>query len=81
MKIKLLIFLFLFQILTTQAFANDTKKQDLSFEINAEGSRVNYNMVTYTDSILKWRDSKGVGGNIALHNNLSENSKISLRYS
>jgi len=50
-------------------YINDNTRQYLQntkipFEINANliYSQLNYNIITYADSILKWRDAKGLGG-------------------
>ncbi len=61
----------------------DSTKQSLQntkipFEINANltYSQLNYNMLTYADSILKWRDTKGFGGDLSVTANITNKFSV-----
>jgi hypothetical protein len=63
-------------LLSYTSYADDVTKpkRKMPFELttNLTYSTVNYNMKTNADSILKWRDSSGFGGDIEVAKNFKE---------
>jgi hypothetical protein len=59
----------------TKQYLQNTK---IPFEINANltYSQLNYNMLTYADSILKWRDTKGFGGDLSITANITNKFSV-----
>lgn len=56
------------------------KSKIFSTDLSLEYAKVDYNMVTTADSILKWRDSKGFGTNIQENIHFGKNFKLMINH-